>query len=209
MHFLQLVLFTAAVLFKHVHSVTVVVNNVEGYYWREYTGELPQDAVPGGLDKHGKTTYIGQALHIFPPNGKLIPGKIDADEKKMYYAWNDIKHVVTKNVKILCSQNPTNFKWIETDIQNIKSMPQEKFVLGGYDTDYPLYIGRKHTNGEVVLGKVTIPTPYDAFGYTIGEKAYFVKDTFEVLSYDSNTESTCTPTISKCSPEKIINIYVR
>lgn len=82
-------------------------------------------------------------------------------------------------------------------------MPQKDFVLGGYDTDYPLFIGRKHTDGEVVLGKVTIPTPYDAFAYTINGKAYFVKDTFEVLSYESSTE-----TVSKCSAEKIVNIYV-
>lgn len=96
-----LVLLTTIVVFKHVNSVTVIVSNVEGYYWREYTGELPSDAVPGGSDKYGKTTYIGQALHIFPPNGKLIPGKIDADEKQMYYAWGDPgQHVVTKNIKV-------------------------------------------------------------------------------------------------------------
>ena len=31
------------------------------YYWREYTGVVPPDAVPGGRDANGQITYIGQA----------------------------------------------------------------------------------------------------------------------------------------------------
>jgi hypothetical protein len=32
-----------------------------GYYWREYTGEVPEDAIVGGKDSNGKNIYIGQA----------------------------------------------------------------------------------------------------------------------------------------------------
>lgn len=31
------------------------------YYWRQYLGEIPPDAIVGGHDVNGKETYIGQA----------------------------------------------------------------------------------------------------------------------------------------------------
>jgi hypothetical protein len=32
-----------------------------GYYWREYTGGIPVDAIVGGKDYNGKHIFIGQA----------------------------------------------------------------------------------------------------------------------------------------------------
>jgi hypothetical protein len=32
-----------------------------GYGWREYTGEVPEDAIVGGKDSNGTGIYIGQA----------------------------------------------------------------------------------------------------------------------------------------------------
>ncbi|CAH1988057.1 unnamed protein product [Acanthoscelides obtectus] len=34
------------------------------YYWRDYTGEVPCDAVVGGHDELNRTTYIGQGVAL-------------------------------------------------------------------------------------------------------------------------------------------------
>lgn len=45
------------------------------YYWRDYTGIIPSDAVPGGTDINKVTTYIGQG---FVKDQGIIPGIIYA-----------------------------------------------------------------------------------------------------------------------------------
>jgi hypothetical protein len=48
------------------------------YYWRDYTGEIPHDAILGGYDVNKKPTYIGQAfladVGIIP--GTIYPGQV-------------------------------------------------------------------------------------------------------------------------------------
>lgn len=48
------------------------------YYWREYTGKIPTDAVPGGSDINSETTYIGLG---FVKNRGIIPGVIYPNQK--------------------------------------------------------------------------------------------------------------------------------
>lgn len=40
------------------------------YYWRDYTGDIPEDAVEGGRDLNHRTTYIGQ---VYVKNFGIIP----------------------------------------------------------------------------------------------------------------------------------------
>ncbi|KAJ8928578.1 hypothetical protein NQ314_018864 [Rhamnusium bicolor] len=55
------------------------------YYWREYAGEIPFDAVTGGTDVDNKTTYISQVnlneYGIIPvtiyPGEKICNSKYD------------------------------------------------------------------------------------------------------------------------------------
>lgn len=42
------------------------------YYWRDYVGVIPKDAVEGGTDKNGNATYIGQ-VYI---RDKILPAII-------------------------------------------------------------------------------------------------------------------------------------
>jgi hypothetical protein len=51
------------------------------YYWREYTGKIPPDAVVGGADINGENVYIGQA---YVKNSGLIPAQINAGVKEVY-----------------------------------------------------------------------------------------------------------------------------
>lgn len=41
---------------KNVSSIKIL-----DYFWRQYTGVIPVDAVRGGSDINGQDTYIGQA----------------------------------------------------------------------------------------------------------------------------------------------------
>lgn len=67
------------------------------FYWRKYTGTIPSDAISGGKDREGKTTYIGQASL---KNGPLIPGQIDSVSKKLFYYYIAVGYGVTENVKV-------------------------------------------------------------------------------------------------------------
>lgn len=35
---------------------------VSNYYWRDYTGIIPSDAFPAGLDINNSPTYVGQGF---------------------------------------------------------------------------------------------------------------------------------------------------
>lgn len=67
-----------------------------GYYWRDYTGEIPPDALPGGTDINGKPVYIGQIFNL----RFLIPAKIYEDDKTAYYEYGGKEHSVTDNIKV-------------------------------------------------------------------------------------------------------------
>lgn len=60
--------------FKLIHSI------VE-YYWREYNGIIPNDAIPGGFDSAGNPTYIGQIPYRGP---RLLPATIHKDCSTAY-----------------------------------------------------------------------------------------------------------------------------
>jgi hypothetical protein len=51
------------------------------YYWRDFSSEIPKDAVPGGKDAAGKQTYIGQTyihnLGVFVM--QITPGVTNPD----------------------------------------------------------------------------------------------------------------------------------
>lgn len=71
-----------------------------GYYWREYTRDIPEDALPGGIDKRGKTTYIGQTLHNGCQTGIIVTGQIREAEKKMTYEWGYKEYVAQNPVQV-------------------------------------------------------------------------------------------------------------
>jgi hypothetical protein len=51
------------------------------YYWREYTENIPPDALVGGADINGENVYMGQA---YVKNSGLIPVQIKAGVKEVY-----------------------------------------------------------------------------------------------------------------------------
>jgi hypothetical protein len=66
------------VSYKPFDAVTIFV--LLDYYWRDYTGEIPDDAVPGGYDRNLEPTYIGQ---LFVINHGLLPARIYKGQKSV------------------------------------------------------------------------------------------------------------------------------
>ncbi|KAF2893371.1 hypothetical protein ILUMI_12802 [Ignelater luminosus] len=151
------------------------------FYWKNFTGKIPKDAIPGGRDKEGKTTYIGQARL---QNGPIIPGQIDRVSKKLFYYYIAVGYGVTENVKILCSEHPEKFEWIKTNVEGLQTLTRKHFVPGGFDDGYPLLIGRANVKGQIVVGKVTIYYKYCGFAYANGEETERKDYEFEILSYN-------------------------
>ncbi|XP_031334298.1 uncharacterized protein LOC116164287 [Photinus pyralis] len=153
------------------------------YYWREYKGEIPADAIPGGRDTKGKTTYIG---HFHIPNQGIHPAVIYPDTKTLSVSASQLTRKPGKDTKILCSRAQHMFKWIPTNLSTIHLLTGYHFVVGGFHPNQMMYIGRrKMDNGELLVAKV--------LEYSEGAKGIHVNinkqlskalPDFELLVYD-------------------------
>lgn len=74
---------------------------VLGYYWRDYNKDIPDDALPGGKDKRGKTTYIGQTVHGSCNSGIVVTGHIYEAEKQLKYEWGYRQQLAKNSVQVL------------------------------------------------------------------------------------------------------------
>jgi len=161
--------------------VTHCTGSVKDYYWREYRGIIPHDALPGGKDEAGLPTYIGQAL-VYPFG--LLPASIYYGNTtavasaglKIYYS--------DRNVKILCSGSPEKFQWIEITKDKIDLITDCDLILGGVDNGHQENIGRVNYEGEIRIGKVIRkPLTHDGvWVYGNGTESKFTR--YEVLAYD-------------------------
>ncbi|KAK5646594.1 hypothetical protein RI129_005058 [Pyrocoelia pectoralis] len=169
-----------------------------GYYWREFDGKIPQDALPGGINSEGVTTYIGQ---VFGRN-LVIPAKIDIVNDTVTYEWGYKEFLATENIKILCARYPEQFQWLSTGHGYMSQLKGKHLIIGGYEEGADIYIGRIQLDDELALGKVingsnqaTLNTTKDGKGTQHAA--------FQVLSYNpsiSNRKDS-----SDC--QVVINIY--
>ncbi|XP_063922988.1 uncharacterized protein LOC135137293 [Zophobas morio] len=162
-----------------------------GYYWRDYTGEIPEDAFPAGLDANTKPTYIGQA---YLAGVGLIVTNVYPGQTTMNLPYYQV-HPSDVGMKILCSSNPNSLFWENVTNRELPSTTAGKeVIIGGYQTNVYrmiLNIGRVLFQGELIVGKVTgnHPTENKA-GQGI---LYFVAggqensvNSYQVLLYDSS-----------------------
>ncbi|KAK5641557.1 hypothetical protein RI129_010104 [Pyrocoelia pectoralis] len=152
-----------------------------GYYWREFYGEVPPDADPGGRDRSGNPTYIGQ---VFGKDLGLLPATIVRGSPNVTTTWGTSAVQSDKNVKILCSNDQDKFKWIPTKAGDVHMLSNCHLVNGGYEGDYLLHIGRVNHEEEVIIGKVFshiveiggLWIPYGRFPVWYG--------TYQILAFD-------------------------
>jgi hypothetical protein len=127
----------------------------EHYYWKEYTGVVPRDAIAGGRDAAGRRTFIGQAYihghgfyvaHIRPGVTEVV---VPCYGPK----------VATSDVKILCSEHPEYFSWVKTSAKTFEADTAGlKVVIGAYDNignNGIMHVGRIFYQGAVIVGDVT------------------------------------------------------
>lgn len=76
---------------------------ISDYYWRDYSGAIPCDAVKGGTDAAGNTTYIGQvsaADKCADTQPDIISATIHEGNKTAYAAYHSAIYYQTKHVKV-------------------------------------------------------------------------------------------------------------
>ncbi|KAF5277185.1 hypothetical protein FQR65_LT03891 [Abscondita terminalis] len=155
---------------------------VQDHYWREYTGILPSDAIPGGNTDSGEVTYIGQfpiaaeyntdvsTVHTLVAT--LYKGK---DHAVAAYNGRSVYSNDTSDIKVLCASSQGRYKWYSP-----KSLfgPSCRFVTGGKEDGTFLYIGKVTLDREKLTGKVQaskLITPHQGT-----EKTH---ETYEILTY--------------------------
>ncbi|KAK4874259.1 hypothetical protein RN001_013619 [Aquatica leii] len=161
---------------------------VQDHYWREFNGLLPSDAIPGGTDETGDTTYIGQFSVVAEYNtdvasihsvvATLYKGK---DRAVAAYNGRAVYSNETSNLKVLCAGYMGRYKWF-----NPKSLfaPNCRFVTGGNEDGIHLYVGKATEGREKLIGKIFSDTSFHTSKLTAphqgGEMTY---DSYEILTY--------------------------
>jgi hypothetical protein len=70
--------------------LTSCQDSTADYYWREYTGVIPRDAIAGGANINGEQIYIGQA---YVKNSGFIPAQINAGVKEVYVPISGVQKI--------------------------------------------------------------------------------------------------------------------
>ncbi|KAK5641556.1 hypothetical protein RI129_010103 [Pyrocoelia pectoralis] len=151
-----------------------------GYCWREFYGEVPPDAVPGGQDRAGNPTYIGQ---VYGKDLELLPATIVRGSPIVTTTRTASAMQSDKNVKILCSNEQHKFKWIPTKYGDVHMLSNCHLVNGGYEVEHFLHIGRVNHQAEVIIGKVF--SYRDPGGLSIpygGVPVYY--QAYQILAFD-------------------------
>ncbi|KAF5299428.1 hypothetical protein FQA39_LY11574 [Lamprigera yunnana] len=172
-----IILFSVHVGAKHL---------IEDYCWRDYNGVIPSDAFSAGLDRNGKPIYVGQILF----QGKLITGIILSDSKEIYFDWLWKEHSRTKNIKILCSEQPQKFEWIFSCHDKVSALLRSKILLAGGVEEYPTYIGRKFYDNEMTVGKIISTSNNNYELYTTNNGYTKRHNDFQILTYNPDINST-------------------
>ncbi|RZB94396.1 DUF3421 domain containing protein, partial [Asbolus verrucosus] len=151
------------------------------YYWRDFYGEIPDDAVPGGLDRNHKITYIAQ---VYFANHGILTTRLYQGEKSVTASRDGI-HTSDVFIKVLCSHQLQKFSWVPATASRLHTeLIGRHLVVGGTENGKILNIGRVTYQGEVIVGKVC--------GYNIGDAQMFFPyqnkeisvSSYEVLVYD-------------------------
>ncbi|XP_018570728.1 uncharacterized protein LOC108910568 [Anoplophora glabripennis] len=176
--------FNVLIIFGYFSCIVCDMNY--DYYWRDYTGEIPSDAVEGGYDINRKTTYIGQVYvkhyGIIPVT--IYPGKTSVTAN----IWG--LHHLDSYIKILCSPYKDNFKWVPANARTLHvQMINKHLVRGGVEYGLLTNIGRISYQGELLVAKVCSFSVGNAkLFYPAGNREKST-DSYEVLIYDVKNNS--------------------
>ncbi|KAJ3617375.1 hypothetical protein MTP99_007106 [Tenebrio molitor] len=121
------------------------------YYWRDFKGKIPEDAVEGGLSPSGRPFYVAQAY--FPKTG-LLPANVFPGKSEALSSGLGKEMKTNAHVKVLCSKHKKNFKWVPMESKDLHKLTSTHVVIGGGEIGRVLYIGRVFDETSPIVGKV-------------------------------------------------------
>lgn len=158
----------------------------DAFYWRDYTGVIPEDALPAGIDVNGHSVYIGQ---VSARPRQTEPAKIYINDRNAYYEFNNRERSMKENIKIFCTPHPERFEWITVSYDSIGLLINKQLVIGGYQQQYDTYIGRVREGSEISVGKALRHQNPRRSGLFVTKNGRGARHTsFEILSYNPNVE---------------------
>jgi hypothetical protein len=161
------------------------VGSLENYYWREYVGRVPEDAIVAGKTTAHTNVYIGQA---YLKNAGLIVGSIFPGVKELHVPYDGDKKL-DKSIKILCGPQD-NFYWMSTNYNNLQLEVIDKHaVIGGHeDAHGSMNIGRISHGGDIIVGKVTSYWPGKAYFNFVDNGSEKRVNSYQILMYKGNVK---------------------
>ncbi|KAJ8970140.1 hypothetical protein NQ314_001369 [Rhamnusium bicolor] len=171
-------------------SLFVAINSCGDFYWRDYDGSIPSDAIPAENNSKG-LSYIGQAyIHNYGLFlGKIIPGNLEISVP--CYGVKKINVII----KILCAADKSKYYWISTNRARYRDDTFDKCpVLGGYDQKAKinrklgtLHVGRTRIEGNVIIGNIAAYDPIHPFFYYPLNDTEIRASEYDVLIYSDNS----------------------
>ncbi|XP_063917326.1 uncharacterized protein LOC135133026 [Zophobas morio] len=140
---------TEKVCFKDISNVDTSCD--PDYYWRDFRGKIPPDAIEGGMTASGTPFYVAQ---VYIKKYGLLPATVFRNKPEAVANAHGKKLETTENIKVLCSKNKNNFKWVSIRSEDLNLLTNTHLVVGGSEGDQVLYIGRAFDDGSTVLGKI-------------------------------------------------------
>lgn len=114
--------------------------------WLDMTGgDVPANAVPGGMDVSGESLFVGRARH----EGALLPGKIVPSHGCCYVPWGGAEHA-KQEYQVLTGCEPV---WMPCSGAGI---PAGALPAGESEDGEALFIGRATHEGVLSIGKVCV-----------------------------------------------------
>ncbi|EDW90684.2 protein transport protein Sec24-like At4g32640 [Drosophila yakuba] len=116
------------------------------YKWVQSSAysSLPEEAVVGGNDEDGAMIYVGRAEH----EGDMLVCKVVPSKQLGFISQRG--EAVPKDIfEVLCGQN---LVWIKCYDHVI---PENAVLCGRTSLDQPVYIGRGHYEGHLIIGKIS------------------------------------------------------
>ncbi|KAJ3645971.1 hypothetical protein Zmor_023586 [Zophobas morio] len=121
------------------------------YYWRDFYGKIPPDAIEGGRTAAGTPFYVAQ---VYIRNFELLPAMVFPNKPEAITSAYNKELKPTTHIKVLCSKNKDNFKWVPTRSEDLSLLTNTHLVVGGNEVGQVLYIGRVFDETSTVLGKI-------------------------------------------------------
>ncbi|XP_065290198.1 natterin-3-like isoform X2 [Dermacentor albipictus] len=125
--------------------------------------DIPGNAVAGGDDKGGEVTYVGRVLH----EGELLPGKVVRSLGACFVTHAGLEYSSRDYQALVC--RGASLAW---RVASDGDVPSGAIQGGVTASGEPLYIGRAHHEGLLIIGKLhpsseTMYVPYNKkeYGY--------------------------------------------